>query len=256
MNTAIATHTGTYSGLGFAIPIDMIRDSVDQIIEHGKVVRGYLGIVIRPLTPAMAESFGFRGEGVLVENSIKGGPAEAAGVQRGDIISKINDRTTTTADDLRGYVASLAPGRKADLTVFRDGKTMTLTATIGEMPAQVAGLTQGRGGSGAIPEEKSRAVLRKLGLDSVVTMSDEVAQRFHITNQQPGVLVLAVRPNSAAADSHITRGCILSDVNGVKVESVDQLVSELGKHDLTKGVRLTVVEEGTERFEMLQLPEK
>jgi S1-C subfamily serine protease len=123
------------------------------------------------------------------------------------------------------------------------------------MPAQVSELGPGRGGRPAMPEEQSRAVLRKLGLTSVVTMSDEVAQRFRLTNQ-PGVLVLAVRPDSAAADAHITRGSIINDVNGVKVETVEQLVAELGKHDLTKGVRLTVVEEGVERFEMLQLPEK
>ncbi|NJL31408.1 MAG: PDZ domain-containing protein, partial [Phycisphaerales bacterium] len=114
MNTAIASRTGAFNGLGFAIPIDMVKKVVDELIATGTVQRGYLGIFIEELDPRMARTFGYDGKGVLVTNPIDGGPAAEAGVQRGDIITKVEGKPVSTPDELRNLVADLAPGKRYD----------------------------------------------------------------------------------------------------------------------------------------------
>ena len=170
MNTAIATRSSGFQGLGFAIPVEMVRNVVEQLIETGKVVRGYLGIYIADLNPKLAKTFGFDGAGVLVEDPIEDGPAEKAGIQRGDIITKINGEEVKRADELRHIVAAHAPGTELDLEIFRNKEFITIEIVIGELPDR-ASAKASKEESDAQAREIDREdwrILKKLGLQSVV----------------------------------------------------------------------------------------
>ncbi len=253
MNTAIATRSGGNQGLGFAIPVDMVRNIVDQLIASGKVSRGYLGIYITSLDPKLARTFGYDGEGVLVENPIEDGPAIEAGVERGDIITHINDTPVTSADGLRNLVAAYPPGTELTISVFRDGETLDLTVTIAELPDQVSVAVTDPKGSGDT-DSPGKQLLRKLGLTSVVGFTEEHAKQLEMPFE-PGVLIKAVRANSAAAAAGITNRLVITDVMGVPVDSVTALSEQLAAHDLAKGVRVSVRDRVNRRFVLLELPE-
>ena len=253
MNTAIATRTGAYNGLGFAIPVDMVKKVVDELITKGKIIRGYLGIYIDELDPKMAKSFGFEGKGVLVQSPIEGGPAAAAGLTRGDIITKVNGKAVSQPDELRNMVADIAPGTKVVLEVWHEGKLTEKELVIAAMPEQVAGASENEEETSAQTEKINREVLNKLGLENVVTLTKEAASRLNV-KFIPGVLVMGVREGSAASAERLGRGMIITDVMGVKVKTVEDLVAELNKHDLKKGVRLSVKAGEVDRFVLLELP--
>lgn len=257
MNAAIASRSTGFQGLGFAIPVSTLKHVVGQLIEDGKVSRGYLGIYIADLDPKLARTFGYDGTGVLVEDPIEDGPAAAAGIRRGDIITKLNGQSVQTANELRHKVAAHRPGTRLSLEVFRDGKMVDLEVTIAQLPDEVDGRggRDGEGRSQGTDDDSGRLLLRKLGLRSVNTMDPQIAKRFG-AKMVPGVLVRSVRRESAADAAGITEGQIITDVMGVKVETVDELVKELKKHDISEGVRLSVVDGDLERFVFLELPDK
>lgn len=252
MNTAIATRSGGYQGLGFAIPIDMVVNIVEQLIATGKVSRGYLGIYIADLDPKLARTFGYEGEGVLVENPIDGGPAIKAGVQRGDIISHIDGHKVGSADELRNLVAGLPPGTTLDLEVFRAGEQLELEITIAELPEQVASAGTKRDPF-EVRDEQGRELLRKLGIESATALTEEIAERLDI-EFQPGVVIQSVRRGSVAAAGRLAPRQVITAVMGAPVDSVEQLVTELRKHDLSSGVRISVFERDVRRFVLLELP--
>jgi serine protease Do len=253
MNTAIATRTGASNGLGFAIPSDMIRNVVDQIIDKGKVSRGYLGVWIDDLDPRMAESFGFEGKGVLVQRLAgEESPAAKAGIEAGDIVTKIDGKAIASAGELRRVVAVLQPGQTAKVTVFRDGKTKTLDVTLTEQPDDLAS-----GKPDQIePEKVSRTAmepLRKLGIEKLGEVTEELAERLKLTKGQ-GVAIMEVRPGSVAAGQALRPGSVITRVMGKKVDTAKELTDAIADVDLAKGVRMRIVEQESERFVLLALP--
>ena len=256
MNTAIATRTGAFSGVGFAIPTDMLTAVADQLIDTGKVRRGYLGIYIEDLSPKMARTFNFDGKGVLVTSPIPGGPATKAGLQAGDIITQLNGRGVDSADALRNTVAAMAPGSDIDVTYFRDGKLVETKITIGELPDQVA--SAGAPGIDTPKAKASRELLEKLGLTQLQTIGEQEAQQLNLPAGTSGVLVMNVRGNSVADSQRLGRGSVITAVMGVNVATVEDLVAQLEKHDLKQGVRVSVLERGPDRewlprFALLEL---
>jgi len=256
MNTAIATRSSGFQGLGFAIPIKMVRHVVEQLIDQGKVSRGYLGIYIADLNPKLANTFGFEGGGVLVEEPIEDGPADKGGIKRGDIITKINGEAVSSADELRQAVASHSPGSRLSLEVFRNNQSSVYEITIDELPEKMARIDDrpGKGASNNPPDEQNRQLLRKLGFESIVTLKQEIAKKINI-RFSPGVFVRAVRPNSAAHAAGITSGQVITAVMGTKIKTVAELVEQLQQHDITKGVRMSIIDGDIERFTLLELPE-
>ncbi len=259
MNTAIATATGTYNGLGFAIPVEMVRSIADQIIRDGRVSRGYLGIFIKDLDPKMAETFGFTGKGVLVEDPIADGPAADAGLQRGDIITRIDDRAVTSADELRNRVANEKPGSTLRVELFREGKLITTEVKIGELPDEpmAAGRSMPRSPDGDATAQ-AMELLQKLGIQGAKGLDAREIEQLKLPSGTAGVRVLSVRPGSVAQGQDIARDTIITDVMNVKVDSVNALVAELEKHDLARGVRLSVLDrvpsgEWMPRFVLLAL---
>ncbi|MDX1682517.1 MAG: trypsin-like peptidase domain-containing protein, partial [Phycisphaeraceae bacterium] len=178
MNTAIASRTGAYNGLGFAIPVKMVQSIVTQLIEDGSVTRGYLGVYIEDLSPRMARTFGYEGDGgVLVTKPIDGGPAAKAGVQRGDIITHVNERPVDDVNALRHAVAGIRPGAQVPVTLFRNGKSLDLTIEVAALPKQSPMARQPDDDTQpeANPEAEHLEMLAKLGLEGVNTLTQALA---------------------------------------------------------------------------------
>ena len=258
MNTAIASRSSGFQGLGFAIPIAMVRDVVDQLIDHGKVSRGYLGIYIADLDPKLGRTFGYKGKGVLVEDPIEDGPAAEADIRRGDIVTAINGKQVQSANALRQNVASFAPGTKLSLSLFRDGQDLTVEVTIGELPDEKSASAHPQKGLGSPrddADDSGKQLLRRLGFGSVTTMDRQVAKQWRL-KFAPGVLVRSVRRDSAAQAAGIAEGQVITAVMGVTVKTVDALVQALGRHDGAEGIRISVTDGDMERFAFLELPDE
>jgi serine protease Do len=256
MNTAIATRTGANNGLGFAIPADMIRQIVDQLINKGKVSRGYLGVFIRDVDAKIARSFNFKGEGVLVDDFVDAqSPAAKAGLWAGDIITHVNGDPVSTSAQLRQRVAAFGPGEKVKVTVFREGATKEFTIKLTEAPTKLADVGKG----GGKPEEKAvepdkLAPLKKLGLENLSTLTRQRAEDLGLEGSS-GVLIEEVRSGSVAYAEGLRPGVIITEVQGKAVKSVEELAAAFAQRDLKEGVRLRVKIENVSRFVFLALPE-
>lgn len=137
INTAIFSTTGGYQGIGFAIPSNMAQDVMNSLIKNGKVVRGWLGVTIQPLTTDLAKQFNLKDEqGVLVGDVTEGGPAEKAGIQRGDVILEYNSKKVEDAISLRNMVAGTVPNQEVSIKLMRNGKTETVRVKVLEMTTE------------------------------------------------------------------------------------------------------------------------
>jgi len=262
MNTLITSTTGAFNGLGFAIPADIIQDVVTQLIDKGQVSRGYLGISIMDLEPDMARTLGFTGKGVLVKEPIPGTPGEKAGIQSEDIITKVDGTPVEDTQQLRFMVANKGPATKVELELFRDGKTITKTVELAEATDEtLAAAGFGPDEPAPVPDDAEQLILRKLGLESVRTFTEDMAARMRV-RFVPGVLVEEVRPASAAYDARVGPGTIITHVMRDKVRSVVELTDALEKYTLTDGVRVRILVRNrrtgklTTSFVLLKLPEE
>ncbi|MDH3585274.1 MAG: trypsin-like peptidase domain-containing protein [Phycisphaerae bacterium] len=252
MNSAIATRTGVYNGIGFAIPVSMIRHVVGQLVDAGRVRRGYLGVWIRDLDEKLARSYGFKGKGVLVEDMVAGRSAAAeAGVKRDDIITEIDGKPVRSAAELRRIVAQVPPSRAIEVKVYRGGKIVALKVRLSEQPADLAAVRR----DGQIrprPDGVGPDPLESLGLTGVRAMTRSLARRLNLT-YAPGVVIETVRPGSVADRRGLRAGVLITEVMGEAVESAEALERELARHDLAKGVRIRVQVGGVSRVVLLAI---
>src|SRR5438132_10837156 len=173
INTAIINFA---QGIGFAIPSNMAKQVIDQLLTQGKVVRGWLGVGIQPVTADLAAKFGVNeGEGVLVNEVFENDPAALAGIKPGDVITKVDGKPVATANRLSRLVAGLTPGATTNIEVVRDGKRLTLGVSLSERRESVI--------VAAVPPSRAEA---KLGID-VQNLSTELAEKFKLKDNQ-GVL--------------------------------------------------------------------
>jgi Do/DeqQ family serine protease len=214
INTAIVS---SGQGIGFAIPINLARDIMTQLINRGKVVRGWLGVAIQDLSPELAAGFGVKEDaGVLVAEVMKDSPAGAAGLKPGDVITDFNGGGVKDVTDLQKRVAAVEPGRAAPMTVTRDRKTVTLSVKVGEQPSEEA-LADAENGSESV-----------LGL-TVEPLTPETARQNRLTARR-GLLVTEVEPGSPGAEAGIKPGDAIVEVNREPVGDVaalQQLVAGL-----------------------------
>ena len=135
INSAIFSQTGGSIGIGFAIPINLAKTVLLQLRDHGSVVRGYLGVAVRPVTPEAAESSGVKEQGgVLIESVVEGSPAEKAGVQKGDIIVAVNEQAVAAPQELTRRIVGTPPGTRVQLSIVRKGKPLKLPVELGQLP--------------------------------------------------------------------------------------------------------------------------
>jgi serine protease Do len=213
INTAIFSRTGGYQGVGFAVPSNMARQIMKQLIEHGRVVRGWLGVSIQELTPQLAQKFGLRGpSGALVSDVVPGGPAQRAGLQRGDVIVALAGREVREPSALKLMVARLAPGSRVELEFMRQGRARRVEVQVGQYPEG--------------PEQASRALHRPRtqgtrpfsGL-AVAELSREVARQLGLKDAQ-GVLITQVAPASPAARAGLRRGDVIEEMESQRVRTL------------------------------------
>ena len=213
INTAIVS---VGQGIGFAIPVNMARRVMPQLLTAGKVTRGWLGIRIQPLTADLAPSFGAReGEGVLVADVMPGSPAEAGGLKSGDVVLEFEGQKTPEVPDLQRAVADTPPGKVARVTILRDGKRESRDVKIGEMPADES-VAAARG-------------LERWGV-SVQSITPELARQFNLSGGG-GVLVSEVEDGSPAARAGVRPGDVILEVNRRTVRDVASFEEALARSE-------------------------
>ncbi|MGL5986686.1 MAG: DegQ family serine endoprotease, partial [Burkholderiales bacterium] len=188
INSQIYSRSGGYMGISFAIPIDVAMNVAKQLQQSGKVSRGRIGVQIQPLTQELAQSFGLKStEGALVSQVEGNGPAAKAGLQAGDVILKFNNQTVKSSNELPLIVANVQPGSKVPLALWRKGKEVNLSITVGEMPSERVASEQ--------PAEPQVAKIQRLGLN----VSDLDAQEKAELGLRGGVLVEGAEGEAAKA---------------------------------------------------------
>jgi serine protease Do len=226
INTAILSGGGGNQGIGFAIPINMAKYVMDQILKHGKVVRGYIGVGIQEVTPSLAKAFNVPAEkGALVSNVDPNSPGGKAGLQRGDVITEINGEPVQGSNDLRLKVGTMSPGTAVHLKVLRNRQARDVTVTLGEAPEKT-GAANAPGGEGET--SPMRGV-------QVNELTPDIRQQLQLKPDVKGVVVTDVADGSPAADAGLQRGDVIQEINRQPVNSVSdyqRLVRQAGKQSL------------------------
>ncbi len=253
VNTAIYSPNGGSIGIGFAIPSDLAQKIVAQLREKGSVERGWLGVLIQPVTPEIADSLGLSdAKGALVTEVLPDSPAAKAGVRQGDVVLSFEGTDINTLRDLTRVVADTAVGAKASIKLVRDGKEMKLAAEIGaQKPEQATASAEGDKRSTS-PSEST--VVARLGL-SVGPLDGQARQRFAIGDEAKGVVVTDVDDDKNAAEKGIKPGDVITRVNQTAVASPRDFVKAVGEavKAKRKAVLLLVEREGQQRFVAVEL---
>src|SRR5580658_7183955 len=226
INTAILSHgsmngEGGNEGVGFAIPVSMAKPVMDQILTHGKVVRGYLGVHIQDLTPELARAFGLKDSGgVLIGDVSSGTPAAQAGLKKGDVILQVNGQPVNASNQLRVQISQFAPGTPIKLQIWRNGGTQDVSLKLAELNEKEEKQATG---------ETSGAALEGV---QVQDLSSDISQQLNLPAGTHGVVVTSVDPSSAAAAAQLNRGDVIQEVNHKPINSTNeyqQALSGVGK---------------------------
>jgi len=223
LNTAILSPSGGNLGIGFAVPSNMARQVLDQIVRTGKVTRGYLGVTIQDITPELASALKLgTTRGALVGDVDPNGPAAGSGLQAGDVILEVNGKPVEDNRELRLMVSAMAPGSKVNMRLLHDGQTRNVTVTLEELPVKQA--------AAATREKPSPPSDRDSHLGIRVTdLTAELAAHLDLPANAKGVLVVDVEEGSAADQAGLQPGDIIQEVNRKPVRSAAEFQAELGK---------------------------
>src|SRR5574340_370783 len=225
INSQIYSRTGGFMGLSFAIPIDVAMDVSQQLRAHGKVSRGWLGVVIQEVTKELAESFGLsKPTGALIAAVEKGSPADKAGLEASDVVLKFDGKAIQNSSELPRLVGAVKPGRQVVVQVWRKGATRDVNLTVGELPAEKMAQRPGRPGKGG----------GRLGL-ALSDLTPAQRQQLRIEN---GILV--EDSQGIAARAGIRRGDVILAINNQDVRSVEQFVQLLSRYESGRSVALLV----------------
>jgi len=242
INTFIITNNGSFAGAGFAIPSQIARATAEQIIAHGKVDHGYLGISMNDVTPANAHFFNLENAtGAIVAQVTPDSPASQGGVKQGDVIDSLNGRKIPNGSALQVAVSEMTPGTKIELGVVRDGKQVKLNLTVGEYHAK-SEVAENDNGSGS-----QRG---KLGL-AVADLTPDARQQQNVPDNVHGVLVQNVRPGSPADDAGIQPGDVILEVNRKPATSASQFVSQVHQDENGKDLLMLVWSHGNASYRTL-----
>jgi serine protease Do len=236
INSIIFSRTGGSVGIGFAIPVNLAKNVFDQLASNGRVERGWLGVAIQELTPALVKSLGLSDRhGALVSDVTPDSPAAAAGIKQGDVIVGVAGHPVARSSDLPSAIANLPPGRPVALSVLRDGKTISLNVTIARLDDKEATPVARSDGHGP------------LGL-VVGPLTPDVAQELSLPKSLRGVVVREVRDGSPADEAGIQAADVIVQVDRKPVGNVDELRRALEKHAKGTPVLFLIRRDNAERY--------
>ena len=216
INTAIYSRSGGNMGIGFAIPINMAKSIMRDLIDHGKVTRGWLGVRPQDVTEDMAKALKLpKASGALVAEVIADSPAAKAGIQERDVIVEFGDKEIKSSEELVNAVGFSPVGKSVDIRLYRDGKPMTVTVKVAERTAEVDA------------SESGTEMLEKLGL-GVKDLTPDLREQLGLKKNAAGVVVVEVKPNSPAENAGFEPGVVIEEVNKKAVDSVSELKKALG----------------------------
>lgn len=219
INTAITSPSGGNIGIGFAIPINMARQVMSTLMSEGKISRGYLAIIPEDIDEDLAKALKLKStEGSLVADVTPGGPADRAGIKRGDVIIEFNGKKVKDSTQLRNMVADIAPGKSVDMTLIRNGKEVRAKVRLGERP---------KGPEEATPSERQpeEQTSKKLGVN-IQTLTPDLAEQLGYKNAK-GVVITDVEPGSPADDAGLQRGDLIQEVNRKEVQTAQDFEKQL-----------------------------
>ena len=238
INTAIFSKSGGYMGIGFAIPINLANDIAQQLMKHGEVIRGHLGVLVQDLSPELVASFDLKqNNGVLVAQVMDDSPADNAGIKQGDIIISFRGKPVSSTASFRNQVALTSPNSKAALKIMRGGKLVNITVTISK-------LTQ----------EKEQALTNEqpseeLGL-TVQNISPALAEKFDVESDQ-GVLITQVKRGSIADMANIKVGSVILQVNRINIKNTNEFNQAFKKGSKEKSALLLIKTDNRQRYIVL-----
>jgi serine protease Do len=208
INSAIATQTGGNQGIGFAIPVDLAKSVMQDIIKTGKVVRGWLGVYIQDVNPQIANALKLATpQGVIVTKIQANSPAAKANLKEEDVIVKFNGKSVDNAGELSAWVASTSPGTEVTLTIIRNGKSQDINIKLGELNPQTQKSAQ------------NEATFDDIGLE-LVNITPAIAQKLQLSPNQQGVVVAGIDPQGISAEAGIQVGDVIVKLNREDVKSV------------------------------------
>ncbi len=254
INTAIVTgRFGQYAGIGFAIPVKMAQRIMQDLIANGKVVRGFLGVVIQNVDKNLAQALSLKtASGVLIARIGRASPASRAGLKQGDVITSFDNHSTPSVEILRTRVAAIKPGKKILVKLIRDGKPRSVVVELGRQPSDIRTAFQ-EGGT----EKKYKSKPPKEEIEKVLGLRVRNHRRNNKTrgSESPeGVLVVGVRPNSTAADAGLRRGMVVQEVNRRKVRNVTEFKAAIGKAKSDTHILLLLRINQTSRYLSVKKP--
>ncbi|MBC8259986.1 MAG: Do family serine endopeptidase [SAR324 cluster bacterium] len=228
VNTAIFSKSGGYQGIGFAVPVNMARQIMQDLIEVGRVSRGWLGVGIQDITHDLAQAFGTKNtHGSIVTKIISPSPAESAGLKEGDIVVSVNQKNVRDSSQLKNYIAEAGAGIEVELEIIRNGKTEVLKVVLDERdspPAVSQNATESASVLGLLVQDLSLEVIKRLGYDPGT-----------------GVVITDVKPGSPAAQVGLQAGMVIAEVNRQTVNSKIDYQNAIKHINLEKGVLFLLI---------------
>lgn len=216
INTAILSRSGGNQGLGFAVPVNLVRHVMDELVKSGKVSRGYLGVMIQDVTPDLAKNFNLKETtGALVSEVTENSAAGEAGLKPGDVIIEFNGKQIRDGRSLRNNAGLLSPGTKTDVKVLRDGKERTFKVALRELPGEKATASNGSASEG------SEEVLAGVGVGDLTA---DVRQQLKLPAYVKGAIITEVTPGSAAYDAGLREGDVVQEINRKPITGAEDAV--------------------------------
>jgi serine protease Do len=239
INTAILSDSGGSQGVGFAVPSDLARTVMESLVKNGHVTRGYIGVMIQSITPALAQEFNLKAPtGALIGDVVANGPADQAGFKDGDVVTEFNGQKITDSRQLQLTVAETSPGSKVTVKILRDGDSKTLEVTVKQLP-----------GTGSVAEAGSQngndtGTLNGVGVGD---LDPQARAQFHIPDTVHGAVVTQVEPGSAAAEAGLKLGDVIENINREPVKNADDAI-QLTTNTSSKRTLVRVWDNGGSRY--------